>query len=87
MKKISITNRELPYGIIADDVFWVKNNIITRDQLRQSRDEELVADIIAYMASDEPTASRTELFDDYYGSAYPLTGIREERHRLMDTAV
>ncbi|UWR15955.1 DUF262 domain-containing protein [Sulfitobacter sp. M368] len=87
MKNISITNRELEYGINADDVFWIKNNIITRDQLRQSRDEELIADLVAYMASDSPTASRTELFDDYYGSFFPRTGAREERFIAMDKAV
>lgn len=64
MRKISITNRELDYGISADGVFWVAHGILTKDQLRQSRDEEMVADLVAYMVSDEPVPSRTELFDD-----------------------
>ena len=74
MKEISITNHELPYGINADDVFWVKNGILTRDNLRQSRDEELVANLIAYMVSDQAIASRVELLDDYFGASYPLEG-------------
>lgn len=39
MKNISITNRDLDYGISVDDIFWVKNNIITKEDLRQSKDE------------------------------------------------
>jgi hypothetical protein len=49
MQAISITNREREYGINMDDIFWVNQGILSRDNVRQSRDEELVADIIAYM--------------------------------------
>ncbi|QFS50697.1 GmrSD restriction endonuclease domain-containing protein [Nostoc sphaeroides] len=47
MKNISITNRNLDYGISVESIFWVKNNIITKEDLRQSRDEEIIADIVA----------------------------------------
>lgn len=87
MRKISITNKELDYGINADTVFWVANGILTKDQLRQSRDEEVVADIIAYMVSDEPVASRTELLDDYYGATFPETATSKARFDLIDKAV
>lgn len=87
MRKISITNRELDYGISADSVFWVANGILTKDQLRQSRDEEMVADLIAYMVSDEPVASRTELFDDYYGATFPVTATSTARFDAIDQAI
>ena len=87
MRKISITNRELDYGISADSVFWVANGILTKDQLRQSRDEEMVADLIAYMVSDEPVASRTELFDDYYGATFPMTATSKARFDAIDQAI
>lgn len=87
MGKISITNRDLDYGISADNVFWVANGILTKDQLRQSRDEELVADLVAYMVSDEPLASRTELFDDYYGATFPVTTVSKARFDAIDQAV
>lgn len=87
MRKISITNRELDYGISADSVFWVVNGILTKDQLRQSKDEEMVADLVAYMVSDEPIASRTELFDDYYGATYPKTTASKARFDAIDQAV
>ncbi|MBK4119988.1 GmrSD restriction endonuclease domain-containing protein [Kocuria rhizophila] len=34
MPKISITNRDLPYGIPSEDVFWVKNGILDKDAVR-----------------------------------------------------
>ena len=87
MRKISITNRELDYGISADGVFWVAHGVLTKDQLRQSRDEEMVADLVAYMVSDEPVPSRTELFDDYYGATFPETVTSKARFDAVDHAV
>ena len=67
MAGISITNKDLPYGIPVDTVFWVNQNILTKEQVRESRDEEIVADILAYMVLPQPPSSRSEFFDDYYG--------------------
>jgi hypothetical protein len=39
MAKVSITNRDLDYGIPVDDIFWVSRKILTKDQVRESRDE------------------------------------------------
>lgn len=87
MKKISITNKELDYGISADSVFWIINGILTKEQLRQSRDEEIVADIVAYMVSDKPIASRTELLDDYYGAISPDALSSNARFEAIDQAI
>lgn len=46
MPKISITSRNLPYGIADESIFWVKNGILDRDSVRESRDEELVLDLL-----------------------------------------
>lgn len=67
MAAISITNRDLPYGIPVDSIFWVSQNILTKEQVRESRDEEIIADIVAYMVLSQPPSSRSEFFDDYYG--------------------
>lgn len=87
MKNISITNSDLDYGIKVDDVFWVKNNIVTRDQLRQSKDEEIISDIISYMVADKPVSSRSEFFDDYFGITTPIEGASLERFNQIDLAV
>ncbi len=60
---------------------------MTKDHLRQSRDEELVADLVAYMLSETPVSSRTELFEDYYGATYPLRGANFERFEEMDQSI
>jgi Protein of unknown function DUF262 len=69
MKKISITNRDLPYGIPVEDVFWVENGILTKEQVRGSQDEELIADIVAFMVSDPPPSSRSEFMDDFFSAS------------------
>ena len=59
MKEISLTNKNLNYGIDLNKVFWVTQQIITIPNMRISRDEELIAWIISYMVmgdSIEPTA-------------------------------
>ncbi|MDQ1901794.1 DUF262 domain-containing protein [Paracoccus sp. WLY502] len=87
MKKISITNRELDYGINVEDVFWVKQGILSRDNLRQSRDEEMVADLVAYMVSDAAIPSRSELIDAYFADPRELEGSNLERSQAIDQAV
>lgn len=67
MAKISITGKELNYGINIDDVFWIKENILTRDYLRESRDEELLSDIISYAVMDEKPPSSSSILDEFYG--------------------
>lgn len=69
MQKISITSRDLPYGICVDELFWIKNGIIRREQVRESKDEEIVADILAAMIYDEMPRSSSKMLDEYYGLA------------------
>jgi hypothetical protein len=67
MKRISIGSRDLTYGIDVDEVFWIRQGVLTKEQVRESRDEELVADILAYMVLDPKPPSRSEFLDDYFG--------------------
>lgn len=85
MQAISITNKDLDYGINIESVFWVSQGILSRDNVRQSRDEELVADLVAYMVSPEPVASRTEHLDDYFGM--DAEGAGSERFAAIENAV
>jgi len=56
MPEISIdSNREnIGYGIKAEDVFWCKHGVLTKNQLRDSEDEEMIADILASIVLREP---------------------------------
>lgn len=67
MKEISITNKDLPYGIDVDTIFWVYHHILRRENVRESRDEELLADILGYILLDKETSSRADYIDNYYG--------------------
>ena len=49
MKEISLSNKKLKYGIVMEDTFWVKQKIVTIQNMRVSRDEELVVWILSYM--------------------------------------
>ena len=84
MKKISITNRELPYGIDVDEVFWIKQGVLTKEQVRESRDEEIVADILAFMLLDNKPPSRSEVLDDFFG--YSDGEAQEQRHAQIELA-
>ena len=67
MGRISITNRELPYGINVDELLWVRHGILTRDQVRESRDEEVVLDLLADLLLDPMAPTGTQYRDAYYG--------------------
>lgn len=68
MPEISIdSNREkLGYGIIAENVFWVKHGILNKNQLRDSEDEEMILDITASILSNKPIARSKDEFDSIY---------------------
>lgn len=77
MSTISITSKDLPYGISVDDVFWVSESILTKDYIRDSRDEELIADLVAYIVLDPKPPSSSQTLDEYYGLKGDL-GRRED---------
>lgn len=70
MPQISIdSNREnIGYGLIAEDIFWCKNGVIWKKQLRDSEDEEMILDIVASILKDEPLAKSRDLFNKIYDS-------------------
>ena len=67
MKTISITGKNLKYGIAIEDIFWIKNNIITKEALRQSKDEEIIADIVAWISIDKGIRSSSDILNQLYG--------------------
>ena len=78
MPLISITNRDLDYGIHDIDIFWVKQGILSREDVRQSRDEELVLDILLDLIL-QPLASS--------GTAYRNAAYGDERGAQSTSAV
>ena len=68
MNTISISQENDNIGINADSVFWIKENVINKKDLRQSMDEEQVADLLAGMILDQMPPSDVSVLDGYYGS-------------------
>ncbi|MGB9128059.1 MAG: DUF262 domain-containing protein [Thiobacillus sp.] len=85
MKQISITSKELPYGLNVDTIFWVQNSILTRENIRQSRDEELIADMLGYVLLDPKLSSSAEIIDEFFG--YSPTNEKQPRRDEIEAAV
>lgn len=77
MPKISITNRELPYGILDESIFWVSNGILDKDSVRESRDEELVLDLLLDVILDPMAVSGTAYRNSAYGRESNATASAE----------
>lgn len=68
MKNISLSNNGLTYGIDLQNIFWVRHSIITSENVRKSRDEELVAHLIAYIAFKGGAKTPSSYLDSIYNS-------------------
>ncbi len=80
MREISITSRELPYGINVETLFWVRNKILTRENVRDSRDEEVIADVLAFMLLEPKPPSNSAMLDEIFG----MNGTENANERFRD---
>ncbi|MBK1617583.1 hypothetical protein CKO42_03765 [Lamprobacter modestohalophilus] len=71
MPEISIDSvrADLGYELKAEEIFWCKQGVMWTRQLRESEDEEIIADICASLALGQPIARSKELLDSYYDSS------------------
>lgn len=69
MPKISISSSPNGPGLFVDNIPWVKQRILGRDQVRESRDEEVVADLLMSMLIDPMPPYDSRVLDQYYGFA------------------
>lgn len=61
------------YGIHAEDTFWVRQGILTSKDLRDSVDEQIIADISASILLKKPFASSKENLDELYDTQSPTS--------------
>ena len=68
MPEISIDSArtDLGYALKAEEIFWCKQGILWNRHLRDSEDEEMIADICSSIVLGEPIARSKELFDKIY---------------------
>lgn len=67
MKKISITSRDLNYGIAVEDIFWIREGILEPDSVRESGDEEFVLDLVLDLVLEPLASSGSRYRDSAYG--------------------
>ena len=60
-------------GIPANDTFWVKNGVFPQTALRESKDEELILDILLDMILDDVRASTSENRNKAYSKNSDIT--------------
>lgn len=63
MSKVSISSNDLPYGIKSSEIFWVSNGILPEEDVRASKDEELVLDLVLDMVLDQLPATGQDTRD------------------------
>lgn len=80
MKELSISNRDLDYGVQVEDIFWVRHGILRRDDLRLSQDEELVLDLLIDILSDPLETSQKNDRDNYYNYGSDPSKNRSEEY-------
>lgn len=82
MKKISLSSsiekEELNYGIDIDKIFWIKDGIIRKTQVRDSKDEEIVADILASIIMPTMQGASNSILDNLYSKSSKRSEEMEE---------
>jgi hypothetical protein len=70
MPEISIDSKldKHQYGVNAEDTFWCKHGVLNVSDLKESEDEQLIADIILSCTLGQPFPASRVTFDNYYGS-------------------
>ncbi len=68
MPEISIESKRSVqgYGLRAEETVWCKQGILLISQLRDSEDEEMIADIASSILFNQPNAKSREFLDELY---------------------
>lgn len=66
MSKHSLNSSGLHYGIDINNVFWIKQGIITKDGIRRSKDEEIIANLYNCIISNYSSGMSTETLNRLY---------------------
>ena len=77
---ISPTKSKQKYGIDIDDIFWVRQGILSSKGLREGEDEEMIADIAVSILMNEPFPKSKERLDELYNKG-------GDRYQKAETAL
>ncbi len=66
MQKVSISGKGLKYGISHKKIFfWRRHDIITYENLRRSRDEEIVASLLINILLNNTKRVNSNMLDKF----------------------
>ena len=86
MQKISLTDDEsISEGIQFSSTFWLKQGILDKEWLRQSKDEEIVLDILLAMLLGITTPTDSREFDKVYNNLAENTQLLEKINSYSDS--
>lgn len=68
---VEVGGEEAGYGIRADDTFWCRQGILTRNQLRDSEDEQMLADLAVSILAGQPQGFGGKQLDQVYDPDSP----------------
>lgn len=77
MGRISISNQRLKYGIDISGIFWVKNSIVSKGNIRTSRDEEMVSYLLSYILLGKDVAPTKKTIDSLYNYVETESGFEK----------
>lgn len=67
--KIITYNKRMNYGIDIKDTFWVKYGIMTKAEIRGSKDEETLAQIYSYLLLGKDCNVNSKTLDSFYDTS------------------
>ena len=63
---VDVAGEAPDYGVKASDTFWCRQGILRRSQLRDSEDEQMIADLAISALEGKPFAFSGSSLDEYY---------------------
>jgi hypothetical protein len=63
---VDVAGESPNYGVKADETFWCKQGILRRSQLRDSEDEQMIADLAITILQGKPFAFSGSNLDNFY---------------------
>lgn len=73
MEKISLSGAKLKYGLNVNEIYWVKQGIMSSTQIRRAKDEELLAHIVNCILNGQDMHMTTEVLDSLYNPSSKLS--------------
>ncbi|MEU5198751.1 DUF262 domain-containing protein [Streptomyces scabiei] len=87
MPQLSISNKNLDYGVLVDNIFWVAQNILRREDVRQSLDEQVILDILIDCLIEPLENSSTKIRDDFYSFSSSVEEETSEATRKITNVI